>query len=134
MTPQINQYVKCYLRNATTFEGLVEEWSDKQVVLKSSKNDDLLIIHNPIADIMLTTIINSIPNKMEQISNLVRELPNIEDPQLKQQSIQQLTQMKLQQEQEIINNKQRQHFSNQGQTNKYSSQLNVLKQLKKQTA
>ena len=50
-------HVKCFLRNATTIEGIVVEWSADCVVLKSIDEKTLLIAHHPGEDIMLTKIV-----------------------------------------------------------------------------
>lgn len=49
-------YVRIIFRNSMRAEGYVESWSDKQAVLRSDEGLSLLIIQDPIADIMLIKV------------------------------------------------------------------------------
>lgn len=56
MIPQKGQYVKCLMRNSTIIDGIVEEWSSAQAVLKTIDGQNLLIIQRPDEDIMVVKI------------------------------------------------------------------------------
>src|SRR5271155_2592435 len=114
MIPQKEQHVKCFLRTGMVLEGMVEEWSDAQVVLCSLEGRSLMILHNPVQDILLTKVILvpepvvvSEPVKSEDIKQKLEEVQEIEDPELRTKSIEQLRQLVVQQEKEIIANKTR---------------------------
>src|SRR5208282_4312888 len=51
------QHVKCFMRSTMVLEGLVEEWTEAQVVLKSLDGQSLMIIHSPATDIMITKVV-----------------------------------------------------------------------------
>ncbi len=57
MTPQTGQHVKCILRNGAIAEGIVEEWFNNVVQLKSLDGESVLIITHPAEDIMLIKIL-----------------------------------------------------------------------------
>lgn len=66
MIPQINQHVKCVFRNGTVVEGIVEEWTNNIVQLKSLDSKSILIIMRPSEDIMLIKILLNLPdNKID---------------------------------------------------------------------
>lgn len=56
MTPQVGQHVKCILRNGAIAEGIVEEWYNNIVQLKSLDGESALIITHPSEDIMLIKV------------------------------------------------------------------------------
>jgi len=56
MIPNIGQQVKCILRAGAAIEGIVEEWTDKSVQLRSLDGESILIITHPSEDIMLIKI------------------------------------------------------------------------------
>jgi hypothetical protein len=132
MTPSIDQYVKCFLRSSMMLEGFVVEWSDAQVVLRSD-NEDILILHHPSEDIILTKILVSPPQPItpETINETQQEIrqtlhqtlqPNaMEEPKLQQTRLQKLRQLAVQQDKEIIAQKTKEHFGNgQGRAAPYS--------------
>lgn len=57
MTPKVGQHVKCILRNGALAEGIVDEWYNNIVVLKSLDGESVLIITHPAEDIMLIKIL-----------------------------------------------------------------------------
>lgn len=61
MIPQTGQHVKCILRNGAVAEGIVKEWTDKTVELKSVDGESILIIVHPNEDIMLIKIVLPMP-------------------------------------------------------------------------
>jgi hypothetical protein len=67
MIPQSGQHVKCILRNGTTVEGIVDEWSGNQAQLRSFDGKSILIITRPSDDIMLIKIILEDPEEKENI-------------------------------------------------------------------
>ncbi len=115
MKPQPSQHVKCFLRNSTVVEGVVEEWSDTSIVLKSLDDKSFLILHNPAADIVLTKVLTvpegtrREPEVKQAIRTKLQEAQVIEDPELQNKSIQELRQMVVEQEKMIIANKIKEH-------------------------
>jgi len=64
MTPRTGQHVKVLLRNGTLVEGLVEEWFNNHVQLKSLDGESVLILTRPEEDIMLIKILlDKLPEK-----------------------------------------------------------------------
>lgn len=57
MKPSPQQHVKLLLRTGTLIEGLVQEWSDQEVVLVSLDGKSQLILPRPSDDIMLIKIV-----------------------------------------------------------------------------
>jgi len=55
--PKDGTHVKCLLRNNTVAEGIVEEWYNNYVKLKSIDGKSYLIIHHPNEDIVLTKVV-----------------------------------------------------------------------------
>lgn len=129
MIPEVGQHVKCIMRTSLILEGIVEEWSEAQVVLRSFEDQSLMIIHHPIEDIMLTKVMPAEPTVespeiaeeepeeksveiREQIKKKLQELPD--DPELQNKSIQELRQMVIEQERQIIAQKRKEHFGSAG--------------------
>lgn len=56
MIPEKDTYVRIIFRNSMQAEGYVESWSDKRAVLRSDEGLSLLIIQDPVADIMLIKV------------------------------------------------------------------------------
>jgi ribosomal protein L29 len=117
MIPQKDQHVKCFLRTGMVLEGTVEEWTDAQVVLCSMEGQNLMILHSPTQDILLTKIILAPeavaapdPVKPEDIKQKLEEVQKIEDPELRSKSVEELRQLVVQQEKEIVANKTKEHF------------------------
>lgn len=57
MIPETGQHVKLILKNNTLVEGIVEEWFNNYVKLKSLDEKSILIIPHPNEDIMLIKIL-----------------------------------------------------------------------------
>jgi len=74
IVPKINSYVKILLKNQTKIEGVVQQWSNEQVVLTNSSNDIILInkIHEEASVIV---IVNKSDNKIK-LENEVKEIKN----------------------------------------------------------
>jgi hypothetical protein len=70
MNEYIGRHVKCFLRNSTVIEGIVEEWGTT-IQLQSLDGQSLLIIHHPEQDIILTKVLLS-----EEVVEPVEELEN----------------------------------------------------------
>src|ERR1700679_3910433 len=66
MIPQQGQHVKCFMRSTMVLEGIVEEWTDSQVVLKSLDEKSLMIVHRPVDDIVLTKVILEEPQEISE--------------------------------------------------------------------
>ena len=61
MMPKEGQHVKCVLRTGAMAEGIVEEWFNNVVQLRSLDGESVLIIPHPNEDIMLIKIILDSP-------------------------------------------------------------------------
>lgn len=57
MIPEVGQHVKCLLKGGAVAEGIVEEWFNNYVKLRSCDGTGIFIIHHPNEDIVLTKII-----------------------------------------------------------------------------
>lgn len=68
MIPKRGQHVKCILRTGAIAEGIVEEWFNNHVQLKSLDGESILIITHPAEDIMLIKIILEPKNRAEEIA------------------------------------------------------------------
>ena len=137
ITVGIGQHVKCFLRSGMVLEGIVEESTGAQVVLRSLQDESLMIIHRPGEDIMLTkvmpegesqevpvdnnpkdpalvvTMSPNIPIK-EQVRSKLNEALQTEDPELQKLSIDELRQLVKEQDRQIIAQKRREHFGSPG--------------------
>jgi hypothetical protein len=124
MTPEKGQHVKCFMRSTMVLEGIVEEWTDARVVLKSLDEQSILIVHQPLEDIMLTKVVLEEPQE-KSIEKPKPELPEIKravkdkleevlhptnDEDLDKLNIQQLRQLVVEQEKKIISEKVKEHF------------------------
>jgi hypothetical protein len=114
-------------------EGIVEESTGAQVVLRSLQDESLMIIHRPGEDIMLTKVMPEATSEevsVEEQSQVVTMSPNIpireqvknkldqvlqtEDPELQNMSIDELRQLVREQDRQIIAQKRREHFGSPG--------------------
>lgn len=128
MTPEKGQQVKCYLRSNVVLEGIVEDWTEAQVVLQSLDKQSLMIVHRPTDDIMLTKIVlgeepqeipadkpePSLPKVQEGIKQKLHEVQETEDPVLQEKNLEELRQLVVEQEKQIIANKTKEHFGTAG--------------------
>ncbi len=136
MTPEKGQQVKCILRSSLIVEGIVQEWSDTQVVLKALDDRNIIILHRPVEDIMLTKVELSeepqeIPEeksreKPVEIQKLIRgKLQEVQDatddPEFQKKSAAELRQLVLEQEQQAFANRKKEYFSNFPKSTQYSS-------------
>lgn len=134
MTPKNGQHVKCVLRTGAVVEGIVQEWANNKVQLRSVDGESVLIIPHPEEDIMIIKIILTMPkinlptvDKMEdrteiETSQVLRsiegsleykfqeaeKLPS-DDP-LKMKTLAELRAALLAQEKKIISEKLRNHY------------------------
>lgn len=122
MNPEKGQQVKCVMQSGIVIEGIVESW-ENQVVLKSLDGQSLIIIHRPEQDIIFTKIAlaqksmeitNEPTTPQKQIKEKLEEVRTIEDPILKDKSINELRKMVVAQEREIIIKKTKEHFGTAG--------------------
>jgi hypothetical protein len=132
ITVDKGQHVKCFLRSGMVLEGIVEESTGAQVVLRSLNDEGLMIIHRPSEDIMLTKVLpepeapedieiepepqtpeNKAPAK-EQIKAKLREALEAESPELQNMSLEELRHLVVEQEKQIIAQKKREHFGSPG--------------------
>lgn len=72
MIPKEGQHVKCILRTGAIAEGIVEEWFNNHVQLKSLDGESILIITHPAEDIMLIKIILEPKTQAEEVSDKIR--------------------------------------------------------------
>lgn len=129
ITVNIGQHVKLFLRTGMVLEGIVEESTGAQVVLRSLTDQSLMIVHRPGDDIMLTKVMpeapivefQEIPEEVEpteiqtQIkAKLAEVIRPATDPNLQSMSIAELRQLVLEQERQIIAQKRREHFGSAG--------------------
>ncbi|CAB4196521.1 hypothetical protein UFOVP1290_41 [uncultured Caudovirales phage] len=56
MKQEIGKHVKILLINSTIVEGIVEEWNDESIILKSIGEKSYVIIKRPQSDIMLIKV------------------------------------------------------------------------------
>ncbi len=120
MTPEKGQHVKCFMRSTMVLEGIVEEWSDTQVVLKSLADQSVLIIHRPSEDIAVTNVVLEEPQEkpkleLPEIKRAVKDkleevLHPTNNEELDKMNIQQLRQLVVEQEKKIISDKIKEHF------------------------
>lgn len=105
----INDYVKVILSNNILVEGMVLEYNDKY--LKLQKNNDIILIHNPEKNIIMTTIIfkqkhipiTELDNTFEKIYNEPSE------NNLRIKKLAELQSLKIEQEKRIITDKLKDH-------------------------
>lgn len=73
MTPSKGQHVKCILRNGAIAEGIVEEWFNNHVQLKSLDGESILIITHPSEDIMLIKVsLEQEKSEAERVADKIR--------------------------------------------------------------
>jgi len=113
------QRVKCFMRTNLILEGIVEEWSASNVILKSLEDNNLIIIHKPLDDIMVTKILNTktieAPIKSEEplkseIKDKLDEIMNSENPNLESLNLKILKNLVIEQDKKIIKEKRVEHF------------------------
>src|SRR5271170_6957020 len=74
MNEYLGRHVKCFLRNSTVVEGVVEQWGDT-LQLQSLDGKSLLIIHQPAQDIVLTKVLLS-----DDVAEPVEQPPPMDEP------------------------------------------------------
>jgi sRNA-binding regulator protein Hfq len=139
MTPTIGQHVKCFFRNGTLIEGIVEEWSNTGVSLCSISDQSLILILHPMEDLMMIKILadkseslqsteepDQAPSLQDQIRTQLQNITPTEDPDLQKLSIAELKRLADQQDKQMITNKIRQHFPAGSQKPNYTTQSTVL--------
>jgi hypothetical protein len=89
MIPQVGQHVKCLLRTGVLAEGIVEDWGERTVQLRSLDEENILIITHPNDDIMLIKVVlNTHQSAAEKVAEKIRragpERPVPESADLKQ--------------------------------------------------
>lgn len=132
ITVNKGQHVKYFMRSGMVLEGIVEESTGAQVVLRSLNDESLMIIHRPNEDIMLTKVMPppqetteiveiepepkpQPPNDTQiQIKAKLHEALEIENPELQNMSLEELRQLVVEQEKQIIAQKRKEHFGSPG--------------------
>jgi len=120
MTPQKDQHVKCFMRSSMILEGIVEEWSEKEIVLKSLDGDSIMIVHHPAEDVILTKIIinnsaekptQELPKIAGQIAEKLKDIiQSNENPEINKLNLDQLRILSKRQDAKIIAEKKKEHF------------------------
>ena len=136
-------HVKCFMRSTMVLEGIVEDWSEAQVVLKSLDGESLMIVHRPAEDIMLTKVVLAEPEipaekevpksrpqqptqLQEQIKSKLQEaLEPSGDIDLDKLNVKELRDLVIEQEKQLITQKRKQHFGS-GKVMKYNTQSSIL--------
>ena len=122
MMPKEGQHVKCVLRTGAMAEGIVEEWFNNVVQLRSLDGESVLIIPHPNEDIMLIKIVLDKPKsevikekiiKKQTHSDLEKELQKVyEQPSgddLRTKKMAELKVLMAEQEKKIIADKLKDH-------------------------
>lgn len=60
MEPKQNDFVKIMFKTGIVEEGVVIEWSDKKSAIKSSHNNNILLILNTIENVLAVKIVRTI--------------------------------------------------------------------------
>lgn len=129
MIPDKDKHVKILLRNGTLIEGIVEEWFQNHVQLRSTTDKSIMIITHPEEDIMLikvlpdeeTTDEESVPEKEPELPSTDLEAkfqklhkePGSAYDLSRNKSLAELRSMVAEQERQIIAKKLRTHYPNQ---------------------
>jgi hypothetical protein len=120
MTPQQGQHIKCFLRNGNVLEGIVETWSDTEIVLKTLDSQNLMIIHDPKQDIMLTKVLFDVqapaPSRAQEIADKIKAKaakegqPEPDEPSLDVMTKAQLQVELAEQERRVVAEKLKDHY------------------------
>jgi sRNA-binding regulator protein Hfq len=130
------KHVKYFLRNGMVLEGIVEKDSASEAILKSLDGKNLMILHRPTEDILMTKIVLTEeasepapvppqeykePPPTDHVSfhdwatSKLREIQQAEgNPELMQKSITELRDMVREQDRKIIAQKRKEHFGDPG--------------------
>lgn len=131
MIPEPGQHVKCFMRSTMVLEGVVESWTDAQIVLKSLDGQSIMIVHRPAEDIMLTKVVLSapeeiaeetpkreVPKELDAKRDIREKLQEVMTPtgdiEIDKLNIEQLRQLVHDQDRKIIAQKRREHFGSPG--------------------
>lgn len=80
MKPKKGQFVKLIFRNATQIEGIVEEWSDTESVLRAVDGANFLVITQTSQDVMAYKIVmehtppEELPKKFNELVSQFKEV------------------------------------------------------------
>jgi len=120
MIPQPGQHIKCFLRSGNIVEGIVEEWTQEQAVLKTLDHQSLMIIHSPAQDILLTKVLLhtgiATHSRAQEIADKIREKAAEEgQPEPDEQSLDAMTKAQLhielaEQERRVVAEKMKDHY------------------------
>lgn len=124
-------HVRCFMRTAAmVLEGIVEEWTDAQVVLRSISDQSFMIIHNPSMDIVFTKVVLEetpeipaekevrVPPRQHQATKLQEQIKGklqealqpSGDVDLDKLNVKELRDLVMEQEKQLIVQKRKQHF------------------------
>jgi hypothetical protein len=121
MKMEKGQHVKCFMRNSMILEGIIEDWALAEVILKSLDGKNIIIVHRPTEDILLTKIIlqedtvNALSTKISETKQEIREklqevLQPTGDVENDKLNLKQLRRLVKEQEKQMIANKKKEHF------------------------
>ncbi len=135
MMIEVGQHVRCFMRNSMVLEGIVDNWTAGEVVLKSIDGKNLMIVHHPLDDILVTKVVLKADEEISKEENheepdfqskyidepkapikekLAEVLQSGGDPELDKLNIQQLRSMVIEQEKQLISQKRKEHFGSAG--------------------
>ena len=123
------QHVRCFLKIGTMVEGIVEEWTDQQVVLKSLNERSLFLLSHPGEDIVLTEVVFP-EREVSEIQSAIKEkLQEVQKPfddtEINNSNIRQLKKMVVEQEKKIIFDKVREHSISEAKHKKYEDKYEL---------
>lgn len=138
MISLVGLHVRCFLRSSMVLEGVVEEWGKERVVLKSLEDQNIIIIHSPSSDIMITKVIeNKILKKQEtteikqEINKSLKDILDNPEDDLKDLKLKHLRSLVIEQEKNIISQKRKEHFSLGKKGEGYSKQQSIVSLIRK---
>jgi hypothetical protein len=127
---EVGKHVKYFLRNGMVLEGFVEKDTPSECILKSIDGKNLLIVHRPTEDILLTKVlleepeiveekVVETPKKLTETQQEVRDklqqvIRPTGEPELVKLNIKQLRVLVQEQDKQIIAQKKKEHFGSPG--------------------
>lgn len=129
MTPTRGQHVRCFLKIGTMVEGIVEVWSDQQVVLRSLNERSLFLISHPDEDIVLIELVlpeREVSEIQVAIKAKLQEVQNpTEDTEINNSHIQQLKKMVREQDKKIMFDKVKEHGISEAKHKRYEDKYEL---------
>lgn len=123
------KHVRCYLKIGTVVEGIIEEWSEQQALLKSLNKQSLFLIARPNEDIVLTEIIFPEREASDTQVAIKEKLQEIREPtegaEINKSDVQQLKKLLVEQEKKIIFDKVKEHSISEAKNRKYEDKYEL---------